>query len=50
MAKKLGALMDSDSPEVFRLALRLVNIEEQLEATNPDRRAFDKETAEESDF
>jgi ParB-like chromosome segregation protein Spo0J len=50
MAKKLGALMDSDSPEVFRLALRLVNIEEQLEATNPDSRAFDEETAEESDF
>lgn len=50
MAKKLGALKDSDTPEVFRLALLMVDSEEQLEESNPDALAFESETAETADF
>lgn len=50
MAKKIGALMDSDTPEVFRRALLMVEIEEQHEVTNPDALSFDAETAETVDF
>jgi ParB-like chromosome segregation protein Spo0J len=50
MAKKIGALMDSDTPEVFRRALLLLKIEAQLEAANPDSLSFDAETAEAADF
>lgn len=50
MAKRIGALMDSDTPEVFRRALLLLKIEAQLEAANPDTLSFDVETAEAVDF
>jgi len=48
--KKMGALRDSMHPEAFRLMWRMMALEIEQEATNPDTLAFDRETAEEVDF
>jgi ParB-like chromosome segregation protein Spo0J len=48
--KKMGALRDSMRPEAFRLMWRMMALEIEQEATNPDTLAFDRETAEEVDF
>lgn len=47
LAKKIGALIDSDTPEVVRRALEMLKIEEQLAANDEDARAFTVETADE---
>lgn len=47
LAKKIGALIDSDTPEVVRRALELLKIEDQLAANDEDARAFTIETADE---
>lgn len=47
LAKKIGALIDSDTPEVVRRALEMLKIEEQLAANDEDARAFAIETADE---
>lgn len=47
LAKKIGALIDSDTPEVVRRALQLLKIEEQLAAGDEDAHAFARETADE---
>jgi len=47
LAKKIGALIDSDTPEVVRRALEMLKIEDQLAANDEDTRAFAIETADE---
>ena len=48
--KKMGALMDNTRPEAWRLAWRMMELEMEQEATNPDTLSFNEETAEEVDF
>lgn len=50
IVKKMGALMDNTRPEAWRLAWRMMELEMEQEATNPDTLSFNEETAEEMDF
>lgn len=50
LAKKIGSLIDKATPEAARRAMRMLEIEDQLEAVNPDRLTFEAETAEVTDY
>lgn len=50
LARKIGALMEKAGPAATQLAVRMLGIEAQLATVNEDRRDFEEETAEVSDF
>ena len=50
LAKRIGALMDKATPEAVRRAVRMLGIEEAMDARNEDTRHFVAETAEAGDF
>jgi len=50
LAKKIGALMETATPEAWSRAVQMLGVEARLEAMNADKCDFETETTESTDF